>query len=46
MNSFLVLSYELDNEPTYPTEEEATEVFLRMGWDYFTEEEVVCEDVS
>jgi len=29
----LILSYELDHEPTYPTEEQAQEVFLHKGWD-------------
>jgi hypothetical protein len=41
MNSALVQSYELDNEPTYPTEEQAHEAYLQAGWDYLAEEEVV-----
>jgi hypothetical protein len=40
----LALSYTLDNEPTYPTEEQAHEAYLQAGWDYLAEEEVVCED--
>jgi hypothetical protein len=45
MNSSLVLSYQLDNEPTYPTEEQAHEAYLLAGWDYLADdEEVVCED--
>ena len=39
----LILSYELDNEPTYPTEEQAHEVFLLNGWDCLAEEEAWCE---
>lgn len=44
MNSALVQSYELDNEPTYPTEEQAHEAYLQAGWDYLAEEEVWCDD--
>ena len=40
----LILSYELDNEPTYPTEELAHEAYLLAGWDCLAEEGVWCDD--
>lgn len=43
MNSALVQSYELDNEPTYHTEEQAHEAYLQAGWDCLMEEELWCE---
>lgn len=39
--SALILSYELENEPAYPTEEQAHEAYLLNGWDYLAEEEVL-----
>ena len=39
----LAMSYTLDLEPTYPTEEQAHEAYLLGGWDCLQPDEVTCE---